>query len=282
MIIEVFTIFLPCWEVFRHQSLRQETLDIISQWESHKKTITSGSAKTFSTRLTIAAGSSITAWSKGESIKTFNSGETIFTMGALEYILERNPEPLQRFSALHDFSGENIAFLRAVAEWKSSLPVSFRCSSNQEDSSATQVLIHERFNSALRIYATFISTRDAEFQVNLSSHDLKKLENIFEASARTLYGDKRAVDPALPFESYIMASGANFNSSAASAHGSEDGIFTTSRVVNDRALWWGDIPEGFDGSIFDDAEASIKYLVLTNTWPKFVKDKRCLLESTDN
>jgi hypothetical protein len=30
-----------------------------------------------------------------------------------------------------------------------------------------------------------------------------------------------------------------------------------------------DIP-GFDEHVFDDAEASIKYLVLTNTWRKFV------------
>ncbi|KAF4448484.1 hypothetical protein F53441_8124 [Fusarium austroafricanum] len=282
MIIEVFTIFLPCWEVLRHQSLRQETLDIISQWESKKKTIASGSAKSVSTRLTIATGLSLSAWSKGESMNTFDSSETIFTMGALECMLERNPEPLQQFSALRDFSGENIAFLRAVAEWKSSLPASFQGSSNQEDSSAIHVLIHERFNSALRIYTTFISTRDAEFQVNLSSHDLKKLESIFEASARTLYGDKRAVDPALPFESFIMTSRANLNSSAASAHGSEDGIFTTSREVTGNALWWGDIPEHFDGSIFDDAEASIKYLVLTNTWPKFVKVKRKSLESMYN
>ncbi|KAF4425152.1 hypothetical protein FACUT_10057 [Fusarium acutatum] len=282
MIIEVFTIFLPCWEVLRHQSLRQETLDIISQWESKKTTIASSSAKSVSTRVTIATASSMTACSKGESIKTFNSSETIFTMGALECMLERNPEPLQQFSALHDFSGENIAFLRAVAEWKSSLPASFRGSNNQEDDSAIQELIHERFNSALRIYANFVSTRDAEFQVNLSSNSLKRLEDIFEASARTLYGDKRPVDPALPFESINMTSIANVNSSAASAHGSEDGIFITSREVNSSALWWGDIPEHFDGSIFDDAEASIKYLVLTNTWPKFVKAKRNSLESIYN
>jgi hypothetical protein len=38
--------------------------------------------------------------------------------------------------------------------------------------------------------------------------------------------------------------------------------------------YWGDIPADFDSSIFDAAEASIKYLVLTNTWPKFIKDRR--------
>ncbi|KAK2923411.1 hypothetical protein FoTM2_016935 [Fusarium oxysporum f. sp. vasinfectum] len=56
MIIEVFTIFLPCWEVFKHQSLRQETLDIIAQWESNK-TLAPGSAKSITTRSTTVAGS---------------------------------------------------------------------------------------------------------------------------------------------------------------------------------------------------------------------------------
>ncbi|KAL5603589.1 hypothetical protein FOVSG1_006339 [Fusarium oxysporum f. sp. vasinfectum] len=260
MILEIFTIFLPCWEVFKHRAGQRESI---------------------TTRSTTVAGSSRTAWSKDGSIKSQISSESIFTMGALEYVLGRNPEPLQQFSALRDFSGENIAFLRAIAEWKSSLPASVRGPKNQEDS-ATQELVHERFNSALRIYANFVSARYAEFQVNLSSHNLKKLENVFEASARTLYGEKRAVDPALPFESFMMTSPANVNSSSASAHGSENGIITASIEGNDRTLYWGDIPEDFDGSIFDDAEASIKYLVLTNTWPKFVKDKHCSLESTEN
>lgn len=281
MILEVFTVFLPCWEVLKHQSLRQETLDTIAQWESNNKVLGKGGAKSIATGSTTVAGSVLTAWSKDGSIKTTSSGESIFTMGALEYVLERNPEPLQQFSALRDFSGENIAFLRAVAEWKSSLPPSVRDPKNREDS-ATQELVRERFNSALRIYANFISSRDAEFQVNLSSHDLKNLEMVFETSARALYGEKRAVDPALPFESFMMTTPTKVASSGASAHGSEKGIITASMDVSDRALFWGDIPENFDGHVFDDAEASIKYLVLTNTWPKFVKDRRCSLESSDN
>ena len=39
-----------------------------------------------------------------------------------------------------------------------------------------------------------------------------------------------------------------------------------SPTSNGRGL---DLP-GFDEHVFDDAEASIKYLVLTNTWRKFV------------
>jgi hypothetical protein len=31
-----------------------------------------------------------------------------------------------------------------------------------------------------------------------------------------------------------------------------------------------DIPDNFDEHIFDEAETSVKYMVITNTWPKFV------------
>lgn len=279
MLLEIFTIFFPCWEVMRHQNLRQETLDSIAQWELNNKGL-GKSSRSVATGSTTMAGSVLTAWSKDGSVKT-NSGESILTMGALEYVLERNPEPLQKFSALRDFSGENIAFLRSVAEWKSSLPPSAQGPEKSQDS-VTQQLVRERFNSALRIYTSFISSRDAEFQVNLSSSDLKKLECIFENSARILYGDKQEVDPATPFDAF--GGPAKVESSSASSNGSEVAIISDSSSghIGDMALYWGEIPDEFDETVFDDSEASIKYLVLTNTWPKFVKDRRLSLDSDDS
>ncbi|KAM0347674.1 hypothetical protein ACHAPU_004688 [Fusarium lateritium] len=283
MAIEIFTIFLPCWEVIQHQTLRQETLDSIAQWQLNKKAGTHG-ARSVATGSTTVAPSALTSWSKDSSVKSSASGESILTMEALEYVLERNPEPLQQFSALRDFSGENIAFLRAVAEWKSSLPTSVRDPEKIKDPAA-QELVRERFNSALRIYTGFVSSRDAEFQINLSSQNQRKLENVFENSARTLYGDKGSVDPALPFETFQMTSSANkVKSSSASLTGSETGIISADSIAGShsgRGLYWGDIPEGFDATIFDDSEQHIKYLVLTNTWPKFVRDRRCSIDSND-
>ncbi|KAM6523105.1 hypothetical protein FSOLCH5_003724 [Fusarium solani] len=75
-------------------------------------------------------------------------------------------------------------------------------------------------------------------------------------------------------------------SSSASSHGSKTGIMSRSinetDAVGDKTLYWGDIPDGFDATIFDNAEASIKYLVFTNTWPKFVKERRCLANPNEN
>jgi hypothetical protein len=48
-------------------------------------------------------------------------------------------------------------------------------------------------------------------------------------------------------------------------------ILTASSSINDRAKYWSGIPEIFSATVFDRAEESIKYLILTNTWPKFVR-----------
>ncbi|KAG7144684.1 hypothetical protein HYQ46_006575 [Verticillium longisporum] len=161
-------------------------------------------------------------------------------MDALEYALKKNPAPLQHFSALKDFSGENIAFLTSVSSWKTSLrsenvpattlngrqSLSIEpCATNQQDR------LREQFNQALRIYTEFISQRDAEFSINISD---------------------------------------------------ADDTSDTGSTIGEGAYYWGDIPDGFDETVFDDAETSIKYLVLTNTWPKFVKDRRTSFDSAES
>lgn len=271
MMIEIFTIFLPCWEVIRYHSMRQEALESIAQWQLNKSV--GKASKSITTASTGVAGSSLTGVSK-EGSTSSDSDVSILTMEALEYVLERNPGPLQQFSALRDFSGENIAFLRAVAEWKSSFPHAVYDPIRSKDAKVQQ-LVRERFNSALRIYIDFVSSRDAKFQINLSFQDLRRLELVFEASARALFGEKREVDPATPFDSFPMTP--QVRSCPASSHGSEAGIITATNeaeAIGGTASYWGDIPDGFDATVFRDAEASIKYLVFTNTWPKFVKDRQ--------
>ncbi|TPX12655.1 uncharacterized protein E0L32_000832 [Thyridium curvatum] len=292
LIIEIFTVFLPCWQVMRHQTLRRETLDSIAQWESNKP----GSRKRLGS---VTTGSTSSAGGgRKSSIRTAGSGESILTMSALEHVLERNPAPLQQFAALRDFSGENIAFLLSVAGWKSDGIAAAARRGSKGDAEAEQVSARERFNSALRIYVGFVSARQAEFQVNLSSADQKHLDSVFGEAARVLYGDMVAaeeeVDPATPFEmvSVRRPPPAGVPSDA----GSEKGIMgeatattTTTTTADDltaiadRAFYWGDIPAGFGEGVFDDAEASIKYLVLTNTWPKFVKDcRRASMDSLES
>ncbi|CEJ83845.1 hypothetical protein VHEMI03279 [[Torrubiella] hemipterigena] len=263
--MEIFTVFVPCWQVMAQRRLSSETKASIAQWETKSKMALNGT-KSLNTGSSVIESIVTGMKSTNESVASGATGESILTMSALEYVLDRNPTPLQQFSALRDFSGENIAFLTSVAEWKSSLPVAARNSGNPTTDPQVRELVRERYNRALRIYAEFVSVRDAQFPINISGQDLKALEAVFEASARILYGDKREVDAAVPFDSW--------NESGEKGSVSEPSSPHADSCVEDRVQFWGDIPEAFNETVFDKAEDSIKYLVLTNTWPKFIRDHR--------
>ncbi|KAJ5437866.1 uncharacterized protein N7458_008864 [Penicillium daleae] len=259
--IEIFTVLLPCWEVYRHQSLRQETLDLIAEWESKPKS--NPDIKSLK-----SATATVESMMSG-SVKTDHSDESVMTMPALEYVLDRDPASLQNFSALHDFSGENIAFLTSVAQWKSSI----QDPSDVEDEEDLKEMLQERFTSALSIYVEFVSPH-AEFPINLCFQELAKLENIFEEPARTIYGDEPEINQIAPFDIPSFSR----LPSAMSSDGSEKEIRITSSVLRDRVWYWGDVPEeftncGLGANVFDEAVRAVKYLVLTNTWPRFVRSQ---------
>lgn len=281
MFLEIFSVFLPCWQVWRHQSLRQETIDMIATWESKRSHHGGEGSSTLGATSILGETPSQKTWrrisaaekaSTIDSVGTAYSGESMLSMGALEYVLEHNPDPLRQFSALKDFSGENVAFLTAVSEWRSR----YRTIGKGEAA-------REAYNKALHIYVDFISSKDAEFPINISFQDKSSLEAMFEKAARVLYGDRGlANSPATPF-----APGMDWPrgepAAARPSHASERPIIGSRsnsntdvelRAMSDRIAYCGEIPAGFDSTIFDKAETSIKYLVLTNTWPKFVRARR--------
>merc|ERR1712000_15388 len=284
MLLEIFTILLPCWEVLKHQSLRAETLESIARWEARNKSNPDGSIETGS--------SSYVSWKKPRRNKaasiSSSSNNSILTMDALEHTLVKNPAPLQQFSALKDFSGENIAFLRRVYDWrhkyyavKGADRKMSVISEKGAPASPLQGDIRAAFEEALRIYIAFISARGAEFQVNISSADSKKLAGVFEHAARIVYGEARSPDPALPFETPDWrVEPKSPTSSSQTAIAAPETPKSEETVLED-IRYWGEIPEEFGEDVFDDAEMSIKYLVLTNTWPKYVRSRRSM-DSTDS
>ncbi|RDA92423.1 hypothetical protein CP533_4705 [Ophiocordyceps camponoti-saundersi (nom. inval.)] len=231
---EIFAVFVPAIEVIRLGIQKRKVANLNLKWdtESTTSTLTPGDWRK---RSTIYLGSDKSKISLDEEL-----GDRLLTMAALEHVLASNPGPLQEFSALSDFSGENIAFLTRAASWKTSWP-------------QTEEKRLEAFNAALDIYVTFVSPRDAEFPLNLSSSGLRRLEAIFERPTRILYGEARA-DLATPFADESPFPG------------------TSSNPVRPPAQYTGEISKDFSPEVFDSAISHIKTLVLTNTWPKFIDD----------
>lgn len=318
--MEIFTIFVPCWQVRKHQTLRQETLDCIASWESKNKFDSGGassnSASTSNTNTNTAPDTPLSPTStkldtkstksatdpwktgklpsidlspsqvekgEGHNASSEKGDSPLLTMAALEHVLTQNPTPLLHFSATRDFSGENIAFLTAVAAWKSSLPAPFV--RNRHNTSPE--IVREVYTAALKIYTDFVGVRDAEFPINIAWVDLRKLQGVFERAARSLDGAGQGEGRR---DSALLFGEVDFSGYKGEGNGSEVGIVTGSRkgsvastetlVLQEVGLgiegevFGGDIPATFDESVFDAAQASIKYLVLTNTWPKYVRERR--------
>ncbi|KAJ4123187.1 hypothetical protein NW768_009715 [Fusarium equiseti] len=235
-ILEIFAIFVPAFQLVKQriQVRRVENLNL--EWEASSSTSSNQELDQLRRGFSV---NNLRAQGECE----FSEQETkdiLLTSSAFNYTLNSNPRPLQDFSALNDFSGENIAFLTELIRWK----ISLRAEPNERD-------VRDAYNGALDIYANFISPRDADFPLNLGSADLKFMEKMFEAATRETFGQTN-VHPATPFDT---------TASLESAPGS----------AMEKPYYNGVVPAEFGPTVFDSIEHHIKYLVLTNTWPKFVK-----------
>ncbi|PWY93030.1 hypothetical protein BO94DRAFT_615733 [Aspergillus sclerotioniger CBS 115572] len=248
MMFEIFTVFVPIFEVIKLWILSKKTTQSITNYTSPSPSSIQFQTPPSPDTKPPPPPSSSSLAEKGQIIEILHDSTTsnrLHTMDGLEQTLQTNSTHLQEFAALSEFSGENIAFLREVAKWKSSWPETLNPNDEQQMIGA--------FNQALRIYAAFISAHDAEFPLNISSQSLKQMEAIFEKPARILFGEK-VVNPTAPFD-HPFASSSN-------------------GALDIRANYTGKIPEGFDMGILDPIQDHVKILVLTNTWPKFVESMR--------
>jgi hypothetical protein len=262
MMFEVFTILVPCVQVIRTTKMGKKAADSNAKWETTSQTGTlQGSFSLYEWKSATYQEQTHYEPPRIEHLQE-QWGDRLLTMGALDYVLENNSDPLQEFAALRDFSGENTAFLKRVSAWKASWPAI-----------ANGKNVRDTFTQALVIYTDFVSPRDAEFPINIPSHDLRKLENIFEKPARILCGEAR-INPAVPFEAEEPSRPRKNSQRSCNHIDNLDCIQETGRLelgnLTDRIQHTGGIPEDFSLGVFDSAQSQIKLLILTNTWPKFL------------
>ncbi|KAJ9659633.1 hypothetical protein H2198_003047 [Neophaeococcomyces mojaviensis] len=278
-------------------------MNTLTEWEARQKDSGSSSSATLLSADTRSFSKPVGKTLVPKNYKLSSTRE-IYTMVALEKVLETNPTPLLHFASYRDFSGENISFLNCVRHWKASWQPRQGERRSVPLNSEYQTL-RRQYATAVEIYSSYVSPQYSEFPVNLSSTHLKELNRIFSDAAAKV---NCAVEhhPATPFES--VTPGMHSNSSYTKGdlepgYGHElksfsvtsapcddknfeenNGNFSrhgdTESYVSARQSTHGKmevrlpsdfpIPESFDPTVFDRAEASIKYLVLTSTWPKFI------------
>ena len=220
----------------------------------------------------------------------------LYRMPALEKALDMNPAPLLQFAATQDFTAENIIFLLQIKNWRTAWRTMPR---NPATGKLTPGSRSRLFSMALYIFQTSVSSQTAEFPINIDDPMARKLTSIFGPHTRQHLARSDSHEDT---RSLIMAGenddrcNRNFYQTDAAIELLEDGktkfgvtiIKTASAISSPPVSSWQQNPlaekgnqipdldpklvhEELDEGVFDQAEASIKYLVLTNTWRKFVQ-----------
>jgi hypothetical protein len=274
IVMQLTTIFFPVYEVLRSRSEMRTTLDILKSWEDRRGASTSINADADRT-------------SSAEHSTTSSARREMCSMGALEKALANSPEPLLKFAATRDFTAENVLFLMQVRRWKEAFALASHSGSN-----VTGFALAQLFNSAMEIYTSRVNDKTTEFPINIESKVRQDLDAVFGPAMPTsepLAEDIKYYDAQSWIKSATAVSAFGMNGSSHS----DDSANTLTALPG--TIAFTEKPEpmfpphpgvsplgeartkmrpGFDGTIFDTAESSIKYLVLTNTWQKFVKDQR--------
>jgi hypothetical protein len=225
---------------------------------------------------------------------TVNKTREIYSRATLERALSTDPAPLLQFAARKDFTGENIIFLISLCQWRACWDQAVR----DINGVITQQAKRQLFHYAVQIYVTSVHMKMAAFPINIEGRVRLRLNNIFRGAIWSLEHTSRTSNETDIFSThYCTAERTSKDLSLPTLHlgdmrprlESSSSLKTLVKHSlaetclqnntpdelsiemlpgsSDSAI---PIPDGFDAHVFDDAEQEVKYMVLTNTWPRFV------------
>lgn len=274
MMMELVTLTFPILQIFKHRKAARETQAILADFDAKKlysEPSTTGSLATRST------GSK-----RGK----------MFPMESLDECLTTNSDSLQIYASCMELNGENIIFLTKVLGFQSKWNVDF---SKIRNSSRARMGM---FRAALSIYVTLVYSDTASYPVNIESPIYVKLESIFGAATKLVASRRNSESPSTPIssvtpwdepqseplvESSMLESAGmypmrNMSLSTSPARRSIDNdsrehIISLDEDPQDTLAGFR-VPAEFDEHVFDAAFKSIKYMVWSETWQRYMNWKR--------
>jgi hypothetical protein len=254
--MEAVTIFIPCYELVISRKQRNRILEELQAWHEKK-----------------AAGDDLDAGASRSQSEVSHVSEA-YSRKALERCLVEDSRALLRFAAAKEFSGENIIFLNYVRDWKASWKIS-------ESKTESQSHRLHLFKIAVEIYAVCVDLKTAQFPINIESRIYSDLTEMFGEAAQLIgqsvsreavtctYGNvpgsynmpthRKKLSTVITVEEDTQAL-------CLDAYRQSQSIVDIEPRVPDSVV----VPPNFTIRAFDQAESSVKNLVSTNTWPKFI------------
>ena len=272
--MELVTLTFPIVQIFKHRKAARETQAILAEFDNKKlysEPSTTGSLATRST------GSK-----RGK----------MFSMESLDECLTSNCDGLQVYASCMELNGENIIFLTKVLGFQRKWNMDF---SKIRDSSRARMGM---FRAALSIYVTLVHSDTASYPINIESPIYAKLESIFAAATKLVASRRNSESPSTPIssvtpwdepqseplvESSMLESPGtypmrNMSLSTPPARRSIDNDSREHIISLDDnpqdTLAGFKLPAEFDEHVFDAAFKSIKYMVWSETWQRYMNWKR--------
>ena len=273
MMMELVTLIFPIVQIFRHKQAARETQAILAEFDVKKLHSEPSSTGSLATRST--------ASKRGK----------MFSMESLDECLTTNCDGLQVYASCMELNGENIIFLTKVLGFQRKWAMDFSKISNPSRASMGM------FRAALSIYITLVHSDTASYPINIESHIYSSLESVFGAATKLVASRRNSELPLSPissvtpwdepqqdpFESAMPESPGgtypmrNMSLSTPPARRSIDNDSRAHivRLDDDLDTLAGfHIPAEFDEHIFDAAFKSIRYMVWSETWQRYMIWKR--------
>ncbi|KAI9818336.1 MAG: hypothetical protein M1826_001398 [Phylliscum demangeonii] len=261
MMMEFVTIFFPLMEAYRARYRRKITIPALEEWE-----------KTRAAAAAAAASMSCDSLKHSSTLSQETTGRRdAYSMQALEKTLATDATDLLQFAATKEFTGENIVFLTQVRDWK-------RLWAQAGLAQADLSLDARRrmYHHGAEIFFSSVCMQTAHFPVNIEGRIYSGLERVFSLPSRAAV-HKADVAPfadditrfsgmsAAKEARSLPAPSAPIRTTPTDEEAGVARLATTTTTTNDLS-----IPADFNGAVFDRAEASVKYMVFTNTWVRYV------------
>ena len=274
--MELTTLLFPIIQIYRFNRSVRDTQQALEAFRTKQLKPIDGST----------ASGSITT----RSTDTKRSGR-MYAMDTLNECLSTNYDGLQVYASCMEFNGENIIFLVKVLNFRTQWETAFRrCT----DIPRVRMAL---YRTALSVFVSLIQTDTATYPINIESHIYSRLVTIFGKATELVASTKRASsiistpssqvtpwdEPPSPLlevgpGSFQMNATPPLPRTGAISHGndSNEHIIPLDEVFADvkDPLAGFSVPMAFDQRVFDDAFKSIKYMVWTETWQRYMQWKR--------
>ncbi|KAF2735627.1 hypothetical protein EJ04DRAFT_575954 [Polyplosphaeria fusca] len=176
------------------------------------------------------------------------------SMQALEFTIEHRIEGLIAWTAAREFTAENSIFLREVRNFKK------KWGSLQTVTTAQR---RQMFTEASLIFFTLINPFTAETPINIEYKIFKILQRTFSTVEFDPYPARSSTPESPSARENVVCPWEDVLDRPTSI-GSDTSALSTASTKSI-------VPSEFTETVFDAAFESIKYLVFTNTWPRYVE-----------